>query len=176
MDHVDLGQRLEQFRGHMHRGAIARRSIGDFARIGLAVIDELLNGLDRHGVRHHQHIGQLHDARDRHGIADEIVRQLLVERGADSVVGRHKQQRVAVRRRGDGGGRGDVAAGAGAVFDHELLAETVRQPLAHDPRHDIDRAAGRKTDQPAHRAVRIIGGCARRCGSRKAQETNQTEQ
>jgi len=35
-----------------------------------------------------------------------------------------------------------------------LLAEMVRQPLAHDARHDVDRAAGREADQPAHRTVR----------------------
>jgi hypothetical protein len=39
-----------------------------------------------------------------------------------------------------------------------LLAEMVRQPLAHDARDDIDRAAGGKADQPAHRAVGIVGG------------------
>ena len=158
MQHVALGHRLEQLRRHVHRGAVAGRGVGNLAGIGLAVVDELLDGLHRHRVRHHQHVGELHDARDRRGVADEIERQLLVERGRDRVVGRDEQQRVAVRRRTDRGGGGDIAAGAGAVFHHELLAEMVRQPLAHDARHDIDRAAGGEADQPFHRAVGIVGG------------------
>ena len=81
MRHVALGHRLEQFGRHVHRGAVARRGIGYLAGVGLAVVDELLNGLHRHVVRHHQHVGELHDAGDRIGVADEIVRQLLVERG-----------------------------------------------------------------------------------------------
>ena len=101
--------------------------------------------------------------------------QVLVERGADRVVGRHEQQRIAVGRRVDRRRGGDIAAGAGAVFHHELLAEMFRQPLAHDARHDIDRAACRKADQPVHRAVRIIGGGCRRDTAGKARKADHAE-
>ena len=110
----------------MHGSAIAGRGKRDLAGIGLAVVDQFLDGLDWHGVRHHQQIGHLHEQRDRHGIADEIERQLLVERGRDRVVGAGKQHRVAVGRGIDRNAGGDIAAGAGAVLDHELLAEMVR--------------------------------------------------
>jgi hypothetical protein len=88
----------------------------------------------------------------------EIERQLLVERGRDRVVGAAEHQRIAVRRRVDAGLDRDVAAASGAILHHELLAEMLRQRLAHDARNGVDRAARRKTDQPAHRTVRIAGG------------------
>src|SRR5207302_1568491 len=89
---------------------------GDLSGIGFAVVDELLNGLHRHRVGDDQHVGELHDARDRHGVAEEIERQPLVERGRDRVVGRDEQQGVAVRWRADRGGGRDVAAGLGTIM------------------------------------------------------------
>lgn len=73
------------------------------------------------------------------------------------------------------GGRGDVAAGAGLVLDDELLAELVRQPLRHDPRHDVDRAAGGKADHPVHGAIGIAGGGGARCGADQRRQQNQSE-
>src|SRR5215831_16547426 len=54
----------------------------------------------------------------------------------------------------DGFGR-DVAACPGPVVDDERLAESIRQLLAQQPCHDVGRAAGRKTDENAHRPRRI---------------------
>jgi len=58
------------------------------------------------------------------------------------IVGRHKQQRVAVRR--------GIDRCAAAMlppdrrdFPHELLAETLDSHWPHDARHGIARAAGR---------------------------------
>jgi hypothetical protein len=56
------------------------------------------------------------------------------------------------------------------ILDHELLAEMFRQRLAHDARNHIDGTAGGKADQPAHRAVRIVGGAGRRDAKRHACE------
>ena len=39
--HVAFGHRLEQFGRHVHRGAVAGGGIGNLARIGLAVVDQL---------------------------------------------------------------------------------------------------------------------------------------
>jgi hypothetical protein len=103
------------------------------------------------------------------------VGQMLVERGRNRIVGRDEQKRIAVGLRIDRGCRRDIAAGAGAILHHELLAEMLRQPLAHDARHDIDRAAGGKTDQPAHRAVRVVGSKGRGDAARKAQKADQAD-
>src|SRR6266550_3009935 len=80
----------------MDRGAVARGGKENLAGVDLEVIDEVLDRFDRQRGRHHHHVGQLHDAGDRNGVADEIIRQLLVERSADGVVGRDEQQRIAV--------------------------------------------------------------------------------
>src|SRR5229473_200084 len=92
----------------------------------------------------------------RDTVPDEIIRQLLVERSADGIVGRDEQQRIAIGWRIDRGRGCEIAAGAGAIFHHELLAEALRQPLGHNARHGIDRATGGEADQPAHRPVRIV--------------------
>jgi hypothetical protein len=44
---------------------------------------------------------------------------------------------------------------AGAVLDHELLAEALRQPLPDHAGRCIGGAAGRKTENDAHRPRRI---------------------
>jgi hypothetical protein len=73
----------------------------------------------------------------------------------DGVRGHHEQQRVAVRRRAHDRVGGDVAAGAGAVLDHELLAEALRQPLPDHAGGCIGGTAGRKTENDAHGPRRI---------------------
>ena len=58
--------------------------------------------------------------------------------------GHDLQQRVAIRRcLGDRLGP-DIAAGAGAVLDDELLAEAIRQPLTHQARLDVGGPSGGK--------------------------------
>ena len=58
-----------------------------------------------------------HEARDRSDVADEIEVRLLVERGADRVGRRGKQERIAVRRRIDGDFKADIAAGTRPILD-----------------------------------------------------------
>src|SRR6516162_6552536 len=65
------------------------------------------------------------------------------------------QQRVAVVRRVRHEIGGDVAAGAAAVLDDELLAELLAERLREHARGDIARGAGGKTDDDAHRPRRI---------------------
>src|SRR5204863_4615719 len=47
-------------------------------------------------------------------------------------------------------------AGAGAVFNDELLTEPLRQPLSHQPRENVRRSAGCKTNDQVHRARWVI--------------------
>ena len=48
---------------------------------------------------HLHHVGHADEAGDRRDVADEVERQILVERGVDAVGGIDQQQRVAVGRR-----------------------------------------------------------------------------
>ncbi len=81
--------------------------------------------------------------------------RFVVERRVDCVRQRDQEQRIAVRRRAHDRLGGDIAAGARPVFDDELLAEPLRQPLADQARDDVGRAAGGKADDDAHRPRRI---------------------
>src|SRR2546428_14104145 len=92
------------------------------------------------------------DAGDGGDVADEIVTETLVERGVDHVVRADGEERVAIRRRTHDNLGGDIAAGARAVLDDELLTEPLGQRLSHNARDDIDRLSGGKTDHHAHRA------------------------
>src|SRR5262249_30436724 len=49
----------------------------------------------------------------------------------------------------------DIAACARPVLDDELLAEALRQPLAHQAREDVSRAAWSNADDDMHRLRRI---------------------
>ncbi len=113
--------------------------------------DELGNRFRGKRRIHHHHVGRAHDAGDRRDVAEEIEAEPIVERRVDGVRRADHQQRVAVGRRVHDRFGGDVAAGAGAVLDDELLAEPVRQPLRHQPRHDVERAAGGEPDDYPHR-------------------------
>ncbi len=57
--------------------------------------------------------------------------------------------------------RGDVAAGAGAVLDHERRAEQFFHLLADNAGEHIARAAGWERHHQHHRPARIIGGVCR---------------
>jgi hypothetical protein len=50
----------------------------------------------------------------------------------------------------------DVAAGAGTVFDDELLTKLYRQPLAYQAGENVGCAPGGKADNDAHRPRRIV--------------------
>ena len=100
---------------------------------------------------YHDDVGQPRGADHRHDVVHEVEIEIAVERGIDHVRGPNLQQCVAIR--GGFGGRlgSDVAAGAGAVLNDELLAEAIRQPLTHQARLDVGSPAGGKADDDAHR-------------------------
>ena len=53
---------------------------------------------------------------------------------------------MAVRGRAHDRFGGDIAAGARPVLDNERLAEPFRQPLAEQPRNDVDVVASGESD------------------------------
>ncbi len=69
-----------------------------------------------------------------------------------------EEQRVAVGRALDEGARADEAGAAGAVVDHDLLAERTRKFLRDDARHGIDAAARRVRHDKRDGAGGIILG------------------
>jgi hypothetical protein len=71
------------------------------------------------------------DARDRRDVAKEIEAELIIERGVDRVRRTHQEERIAVCRRAHDRLGADVGASTWSVFDKELLAQPLRQPLTH---------------------------------------------
>ena len=160
----------------MHRGAVARRSHVHLAGIGLRIGDELGDRLRLHVLGDRHHIRHAIECRDRRDVANEVELQIGVKRGVDVVRGIDQQHRVAVRFRIDHRLGGDVVAGAGLVFDDELLAEPLRQPLADQARDDVGGAAGRIADHPAHRPRRIVQPRTRRRSKQKPKVRSRSEQ
>jgi hypothetical protein len=70
----------------------------------------------------HQYCGRS-DHADWRKIVHRIVGQLRVDARVDDVAIRNEQQRITIRRGLGGGGRADRAACAGAIVDHNRLAQ-----------------------------------------------------
>jgi hypothetical protein len=150
-------------------------AIGDVDHVGaghhfLGVGDEFGDCLRRKRRVCHHHQRKIDQAGDRRDVSQQVERKVVEQRHVDRGGRRNEQQRVAVGRRVDHGLDGDIAAGPRLVFDHDRLAESLRQPRGHDPRDDIGPAAGRKSDDPAQRPRRIglRAGATRRGGKRTA--------
>jgi hypothetical protein len=75
---------------------------------------------------HVHHVGQPHDAGDRHAVADEIKRKLLVEPRVDGVVRADEGDRVAIGRRVERGLHADISGRAGPVLNDKLLSQMIR--------------------------------------------------
>ena len=117
---------------------------------------------------HHHDVGKANDARDRLHLAHEIKGQLVIKRGVDGVGRRDQQQRVAVRRGAEHLLGRDIGAAARPVLDHKGLPELFRQPLPHQARGEVRRAAGCVTDHEANRPRWIglrarVSRCKRKC-------------
>src|SRR5438445_2000377 len=90
---------------------------------------------------HHHHIGYLDDGRNRSDVADEIEIEFFIERRINRVRCSNHEERIAVRRRLHDRLSGDIAAGTLPVLDDELLTEPLREPLTHEARENVIRAA-----------------------------------
>src|SRR5262245_65697945 len=115
----------------MIRGAEAARSIANLARIGFRVGDEFRNRLGWNRWRHYHYQRLAANARDRRDIAEEIEIEFVVESRIDRVGWTDQKKRVAICGRANDCLGADIATCAWPVLDHEWLAETLRQPLAH---------------------------------------------
>ena len=164
VDGIDLGRLLEHFAGQVGRAAGPRRAVGQLARIGLQVFDEVLHaahGQAGAGFQEHMHAGH-----GGHGdqVLFRIEGQLAVDQRVDAdAAARAQQQRVAVLGRAHGLADTDIAVGAGLVVHHHGLAQHLAHGGRDRPAHHVGRAAGGEVDDQADGAVRpclgLCGGC-----------------
>ena len=131
-----------------------------------------VNGADGIADEKLRHFGK---DRHRHEILLGVVRELRIERGIDRVIGRGDQQRVAVLvGLGDGIGRKN-AAGARLRLEHDGASEFGGHAVGDEPRHDVDRAAGRERQDELDRPVGILRQ-RRRCARHKRKPGNSSRE
>ena len=123
-DDIDAGHRLHQLRRNVARRADAGRAVVELARVLARIGDERLHRLVWRIRRHDQRLAVvLRRERDVREVAHRIEGHVVVERRRIDVRRRREEPGVAICRSFCHVGRADDAAGAGAVLDHERLAE-----------------------------------------------------
>lgn len=119
--------------------------------------------LCRHRRVHHQHVVPGGEQADRLEIAQQVVTRLAAQTGADGVRRGGHEQAVAVGRGARGLRRAEIAAGASAVVDDDLLPQSLGQPGRDESRQNIHAAARRRCHDHAHGFGRIsLCPCANR--------------
>ena len=122
-----------------------------------------------------QRLIDANDAGDRGKVLLLVIGELAfaVERRIDHEgAGFRHQQRVAVRSGLGHGLRADDMGGAALVFNDDLLAPGLGEPLADRPRHHVGHAAGGGGHRQRN-GTRRIGGRLRRGRAAKACEREQ---
>src|SRR5262249_29435762 len=104
----------------------AGASHADPAGVPLGISDELRDGLSRKRWIDHHYIGYANEVCHWRDVADEIVIELVKQRGVDRSRHVDGEQHVAVRDCTNHGFRADVASTTRPVFDHKLLPEPLR--------------------------------------------------
>ena len=132
---------LEQLDREVMRGAVSGRSVVELSRIGLGIVEQLLDVLERMlGIDHH-HVGHVGHHRERNEIALQAVRQLGVEGLGDRVMHRAHEPGVAVGQRLGRVRRAHGAARASLVLDEHGLAEGDGELCGERPGESIGSAA-----------------------------------
>ena len=120
----------------------ARRAVVERAGLGLGERNELGEIARGQAGIEHQHVGLAADHAHRSEVLDRIVGQVGAETRGDRVRARGGDaDGVAVGHR-LGDGVGADTARAGAVLDHDLLADARAELLRDDARDDVRAAAG----------------------------------
>ena len=158
MHDVEAGHPVEDFAGKMVRPADAGGAVEQLARLRLRERHVVLERRRGHRRMHHQHHGVAREQGNRRKILERVIAEHRtgVRRDDHRRFGR-RQQRVTVGIRLCDQRRADTAGRAGAVLDHERLAERRLQMRLQQPRHDIGAAAGGERHDDAHRPVGIGG-------------------
>jgi hypothetical protein len=162
--HAGLGGDL--LHGEVERCAGTRRGVGKLARVRLGVLDEVLESLElRVGADHHaERVAR--EADDVGEVVDRVPVHLLHVRLAEGGDGELRDG-VPVRLRGPRhGDRSVVAAAAGAVLDHQRLAQVLGGDLAQPAEIDVGAAARRPGHDQGNRLGRELLGRRDRCKKR----------
>src|SRR5262245_56040187 len=136
--------------GVLPRSAIRALILGSALGVG----DQLEARCDRNRWMHLHNQNVAADGSDRCDVTEENEREILEEGRVDRAARRDCDERIAIWRGSHDRLHGDIA-GARSVVDNELLAESLRQPMADEARVNVVLPAGREADDNAHRPRRI---------------------
>ena len=153
---VEAGEVFHQLARHVIVRAGAGRAVVQRAGLGPGERDQLLQGVHRRALRHHQHQLGIHQRGDRHEVAHQPIGLVRIERLDRGLGRRDHQQGVAVRRGFRGFRRADDGAGARAVLHHDRLTERLAQLLAERAGEYVGRPARAERHDHADGAVRIV--------------------
>lgn len=143
----------DQVVGNAHTGG----AVGGGRRL-LEVVLQLGQVVGRHVLVDDDHVGLHRGQRDGREVGRLVAGALGVEHVGDGHgAGRGDADGVAIGLRLRQAVRHDVAARARQVLDHDRLAQALRQRLGQQARQRVGGAAGRETDQQAHRLGRLPG-------------------
>ncbi|MCY1237924.1 hypothetical protein D9M72_506390 [compost metagenome] len=135
--------------------------------MGLGIADQVIHAFQRGIVCHQQHVGVRVEQADQREILERLVGgRLLHQRRHGQGRAADEEQGVAVRACLGGLGRGNGAASAGPVVDHDWLPQHMAQMLGIDPRRTVDRPAGRIAHDELDGARRVIVRSSGQAGQR----------
>ena len=157
---LDPGLLAEQRHGEMPDAAAADRAVADLAGRLLGGLDDVRKALVGFGRMGRDHVGRGADQAHRLEVLLVVEREIRQQHRVDRVIVEGHEPGAAVGRRfrhHRGAGR---ARRAGPVLDHDADAQPLLQPGLRQPRHRVDRSAGRKRHDDPDRSRRP-GLCAR---------------
>ena len=156
MHEIEAERHAEQFAGEMGRRPDPRRSVAVGAGVRFDERDQVLDRLRRQRRVDREHLGRGDRDRDRVEVPVRIIGNFAVKAGIDDVGGSVGDEgRVTVRRRLRCPAHADIAARTRHVLDVELFSKTLGQLLCDQPGDHVGLAAGRISNDQAHRPGRI---------------------
>ena len=162
-----FGHLAEQRCCQVHGRAVATVTYGQLARLRLGVRDQFVDGACREGRISDKHERDRGQHAHRLQVLQRIEGHLRIETGIGCERARRADaQGVAVRRRLGHNAEADVAACAGSVIHHDLLAEIFGQPRHDHAHHCISAATGRKSDDDVDRLAGVISSLGANPASR----------
>ena len=158
LENVDAGEALERLAGENARGVTA--AIGELARVGFGVGDQLGKRLHRDRRVDHHHQREAADPGDRRKILQRVVADILeqerigrmrrVGAGEQRVCSRPGESRLRPRR-----SPRCTAVRALPIVDHDALAERDAERLGDDAGDDVSAAARPERHDDGDRPGRI---------------------
>ena len=150
VQHLGVGANGKQFarqvRCRTRAGGGIRRAVGALFGQG----DKVGQIFDAGVFVHHQHVGEVHAARDGRQVLEGLIADLHHVRGNRHGADRAEQNHRAICQTGGDLLVNDVATGPSFVLDNDVLADIFGELFGNQTGSRIGRTTGRKTNEQGH--------------------------